>query len=131
MTTNNYHQLLNNVKNAIISYLKRQYGEDINTKNLFDDLKYIQIMYTTTPNGDHEITYGYDLENLKGIQKLDDTEIEVTNFLEIYKTREDALQQMIYKLSQNDVTDYASLDENYLNKAGFYTDNNDYVKELR
>lgn len=131
MTTNNYPQLLNNVKNAIISYLKKQYGENTDIKDLFNDLEYIQIMYTTTPNGDHEITYGYDLVNLKGIQKLDDTEIEVTNFLEIYKTREDALQQIIDELSQNDVTDYASLNENCLNKAGFYTDNNDYVKPLR
>lgn len=131
MTNNNYPQLLNDVKNTIISYLKKQYGENIDTNSIFNDLEYIQIMYTTTPNGDHEITYGYDLMNLKGIQKLDDIEIEVTNFLEICKTKEDALQQIIYELSQNDVTNYASLDEKYLNKAGFYTDTDDYIKKLR
>lgn len=80
----NPNPLIEDVKNAIIDFINREYEEnhkyeDFN--NLYPDLKYIGIAYTNTPDEKYEIQYEINLEDFTATQYVNNEPIIEYDYL--------------------------------------------------
>ena len=92
----NSNPLIEDVKNAIIDFINREYEEDHKYEdfnNLFyPDLKHIGIAYTTTPDEKYEIQYEINLEDLTATQYVNNEPITEYDYLKELDSEEKALQ---------------------------------------
>lgn len=113
----NSNPLIEDVKNAIIDFINREYEEDHKYEdfnNLYPDLKHIGIAYTTTPDEKYEIQYEINLEDLTATQYVNNEPITEYDYLKELDSEEKALQSMLQDMEIADFSDFVSIDDNDL-----------------
>lgn len=113
----NPNPLIEDVKNAIIDFINREYEEDHKYEdfnNLYPDLKHIGIAYTTTPDETHEIQYEINLEDFTATQYVNNEPITEYDYLKELGSKEKALQSMLQDMEIADFSDFVSIDDNDL-----------------
>lgn len=113
----NPNPLIEDVKNAIIDFINREYDEnhkyeDFN--NLYPDLKHIGIAYTNTPDENHEIQFEINLKDLTATQLVDDKEISQYDYIKENGNEELALECMKYEMETGVFETFVSVDEDEL-----------------
>lgn len=109
--------LIEDVKNAIIDFINREYEEDHKYEdfnNLYPDLKHIGIAYTTTPDEKYEIQYEINLEDFIATQYINNEPITEYDYLKELGSEEKALQSMLQDMELADFSDFVSIDDNDL-----------------
>ena len=76
---NNNSNSIDNVMKALTDYYYREFDE-IKVDKETADYSDIGVAYTTTPDGEHEIQYTIDLNEMKWYQFVDNQEIESGNY---------------------------------------------------
>lgn len=113
----NPNPLIEDVKNAIIDFINREYEEDHKYEdfnNLYPDLKHIGIAYTTTPDEKYEIQYEINLEDFIATQYINNEPITEYDYLKELGSEEKALQSMLQDMEIADFSDFVSIDDNDL-----------------
>lgn len=113
----NPNPLIEDVKNAIIDFVNREYEEDHKYEdfnNLYPDLKHIGIAYTTTPDEKYEIQYEVNLEDFTATQYVNNEPITEYDYLKELGSEEKALQSMLQDMEIADFSDFVSIDDNDL-----------------
>lgn len=113
----NPNPLIEDVKNAIIDFINREYEEEHRYEdfnNLYPDLKHIGVAYTTTPDEKYEIQYEVNLEDFTATQYVNNEPITEYNYLEELGSEEKALQSMLQDMEIADFSDFVSIDDNDL-----------------
>ncbi len=113
----NPNPLIENIKNAIIDFINREYDEDHKYEDfsiLYPDLKHIGIAYTTTPDEKYEIQYEVNLEDFTATQYINNEPITEYDYLKELGSEEKALQSMLQDMEIADFSDFVSIDDNDL-----------------
>ncbi|KXU40696.1 helicase protein [Candidatus Stoquefichus sp. KLE1796] len=113
----NPNPLIEDVKNAIIDFINREYEEDHKYEdfnNLYPDLKHIGIAYTTTPDEKCEIQYEINLGDFTATQYVNNEPITEYDYLKELGSEEKALQSMLQDMEIADFSDFVSIDDNDL-----------------
>ena len=113
----NPNPLIEDVRNAIIDFINREYEEDHKYEdfnNLYPDLKHIGIAYTTTPDEKYEIQYEINLEDFTATQYVNNEPITEYDYLKELGSEEKALQSMLQDMEIADFSDFVSTDDNDL-----------------
>lgn len=113
----NPNPLIEDVKNAIINFINREYDEDHKYEDfsiLYPDLKHIGVAYTTTPDEKYEIQYEINLEDFTATQYINNEPITEYDYLKELGSEEKALQSMLQDMEIGDFSDFVSIDDNDL-----------------
>ena len=122
----NLNPLIENLKNAIMNFLKSEYNEYENETfdALYPDYEHVGIAYTETEDGRHSIQFELNLKDYSWRQNVDDVEISRGSYLESENGNEKlAIESMINDISLWDFESLVSVDEeNLYTKMGLRID---------
>ena len=118
----NPNPLLEDLKNAIVEFCKREYGEDgyehETFHTLFPDLGHVGIAYTELEQGDfHGVQFELNLKDYSWSQYVDDVKISSGSYIEDYGSEEEALKYMKMEMENAEFSDFVRINEDDLKKV--------------
>ena len=118
----NPNPLLEDLKNAIVEFCKREYGEDgyehETFHTLFPDIEHVGIAYTELEQGDfHGVQFELNLKDYSWSQYVDDVKISSGSYIEDYGSEEEALKYMKMEMENAEFSDFVRINEDDLKKV--------------
>lgn len=124
----NINPLIEDVKRAIIDFYNREYETNYNYSQfnaLFPDYKRVPIASIDFNNKLYNIKYELNLEDIEGVQYLNNEELSKINYVQEYGNKKNALEEIKYELQYGNIDDFMLINVHNL-KSKFNLDINQF-----